>query len=155
MLRIKRYREGMKARALRRAQQQYDQQVRLLDQAHSEAERCHDHRLREEQAQFETVRNQAVRLQRIETMNRYCGQLREQEALMHARVLERQQQLEGAQVTLKQAREAHLQSLRACEKFQHFLDIRRAIEDREHMLAEEGELEEIASAAHQLKQAPF
>lgn len=155
MLRIKRYREQLKARALLRAQQQTDQQARLLEQARAETERFHHQRLREEREQFEQVRNQPVQLQRIQTMNAHAAQLREREALMREHLLERKQELEQARNALDQARDAHIQSLRACEKFEQFLDIRRALEAREQMLIEENELEEIASATYQLRQDPF
>lgn len=151
LLRIKHYREQLATQVLRREQQRFDQQARIVQQARDEAQRFHDHRLSEEQRCFETIRNQLVCVESIEEMNRYAAQLREREALLSQRILDEEQQLQRIRQALDAARDRQAASVRECEKFEQFVAVQRAIEEREHMMREEQELEEIASAAHQVR----
>ncbi|NEX16196.1 MAG: hypothetical protein C1943_06115 [Halochromatium sp.] len=151
LLRIKQYREQLATRALRREQQRFDQQARVVQQARDETQHFHDHRLSEEQRCFEAIREQLVLVERIEDMNRYTAQLREREALLNQRVLDEEKQLQTARQALDEARERHAASVRECEKFEQFVAVQRAIEEREQMMREEQELEEIAGAAHQMR----
>jgi hypothetical protein len=151
LLRIKHYREQLAAQALRREQQRFDQQARIVQQARDEAQSFHDHRLSEEQRCFEAIRNQLVLVESIEDMNRYTAQLREREALLNQRVLDEEKQLQSARQALEAARERQAASVRECEKFEQFVAVQRAIKEREQMMREEQELEEIAGAAHQMR----
>lgn len=151
LLRIKRYREQLATQALRREQQRFDQQARIVQQARDEAQSFHDHRLSEEQRCFEAIRNQLVLVESIEDMNRYTAQLREREALLNQRVLDEEKQLQSARQALEAARERQATSVRECEKFEQFVAVQRAIEEREQIMREEQELEEIAGAAHQMR----
>lgn len=151
LLRIKHYREQLATQALRREQQRFDQQARVVQQARDEAQRFHDHRLSEEQRRFEAIRNQLVLVESIEDMNCYTAQLREREALLNQRILDEEKQLQSARQALEAARERQAASVRECEKFEQFVAVQRAIEEREQMMREEQELEEIAGAAHQMR----
>ena len=151
LLRIKHYREQLATQALRREQQRFDQQARIVQQARDEAQSFHDYRLSEEQRCFEAIRNQLVLVESIKDMNRYTAQLREREALLNQRVLDEEKQLQSARQMLEAARERQAASVRECEKFEQFVAVQRAIEEREQMMREEQELEEIAGAAHQMR----
>ncbi|WP_295405685.1 YscO family type III secretion system apparatus protein [uncultured Thiocystis sp.] len=151
LLRIKHYREQLATQALRREQQCFDQQARIVRQVRDEAQSSHAHRLHEEQRRFEDIRDRLVSIETIEDMNRHVARLREQEALLNQRVLDEEKQLQRARQALDAARERQAASVRECEKFAQFVAVQRAIEEGEQMRREEQELEEIASAVHQMR----
>lgn len=149
LVRIKRYREQLAAQSMRREQQRFDQQARLLNQVREEVQTFHDQRLREEDHRFDDIRHRLVAVAAIEDMNRDIAYLREQEALLNQRVLDEEKQLEQIRQNLDVANLRHAASVRECEKFDQFVAVQRAVEQREQVMREEQELEEIASAAHQ------
>lgn len=151
LLRIKRYREDRALQGVRRQQHLLDQQARLTQDARDEVARFRDWRVDEETRLFEEVRNRQVRLLTIETMNLEVAALREREALLETRVLEEEKRLTAAREALDEARRRHAASVREREKFDQFVEIQKAIENRDQMMREENELEEIASAGHQAR----
>ncbi|EXJ15643.1 type III secretion system stalk subunit SctO [Imhoffiella purpurea] len=152
LLRIKRYREEIAARALRREQLSHDQQARRVEQARGELQALRERRRHEESRRFEEIRGRPVPIDAIEDMNRWIARLREAEILGEQRVRDEEKRLNAAREALDQARERHAASVRACEKFDQFAAVQRAIEDRERMMKDELELEEIASAADSMRQ---
>lgn len=149
LLRIKHYREHLATQALRRVQQRFDQQARIVQQARDEVVAFHAQRLREEHQQFEAIRHQLIAVEMLTGMNREAAEQREREALLNQRVLDEQQQLERVRHELEAARAHQATSVRECEKFAQFVAVQRRIEEREQMQREEQELEESASAAQQ------
>ena len=152
LLRIKVHREQNAGQAVRRQQQVVEQQVQTVEQARQEVVQFRDYRMQKEQQLFDEIKGQLVALRAIETMNQNVAALREQEALLEARILDEEKRLKEMQKALEEARQRHQATIREREKFDQFVEVQRAIEDREQMMKEENELEEIASAAHQSRQ---
>lgn len=152
LLRIKIHREQNAGQAVRRQQQVVEQHVQTVEQARQEVVHFRDYRMQKEQQLFDEIKGQLVTLRAIETMNQNVAALREQEALLEARILDEEKRLKEMQKVLEEARQRHQATIREREKFDQFVEVQRAIEDREQMMKEENELEEIASAAHQSRQ---
>ncbi|MDQ5908195.1 MAG: type secretion protein [Pseudomonadota bacterium] len=152
LLRIKIHREQNAGQAVRRQQQVVEQQVQMVQQARQEVVQFREYRIQKEQQLFDEIKGQLVALRAIETMNQNIAALREQEALLETRILEEEKRLKEAQKALEEARQRHQATIREREKFDQFVEVQQAIENREQMMKEENELEEIASAAHQSRQ---
>ncbi len=152
LLKIKVHREQNAGQAVRRQQRVVEQQVQTVQQARQEVVQFREYRMQKEQQLFDEIKGQLVALRAIEDMNGNIAALREQEALLEARILEEEKRLKEAQKALEEARQRHQATVREREKFDQFVEVQRAIEYREQVMKEENELEEIASAAHQSRQ---
>ncbi len=152
LLRIKVYREQNAAQALRLQQRRVEQQTLAAQQARDAVQHFQERRILQEQQWFAEIQGQAVKLRIIEQMNHRIAALREQQALLEGRILDEEKRLKDARKALEEARRSHQAAVRAREKFDQFVAAQQAVAQREQMMREEAELEEIASAAYQAGQ---
>jgi type III secretion protein O len=152
LLRIKRFREESAAHALTRQQRLLEERSATLQKARDEVASFHQYRIAKEQQLFENIKGQAVLLRAIDTMKQQVALLREQEATLESEILVAQKRLEEAKQALGQARSRHLEAVREHEKFEQFIEVQRAAQERERAMKEETELEESAGAGQHAAQ---
>lgn len=155
LLRIKVHREQNALQVLRSQQRRFTQQAALVQQVRNESQQFQEQRILREQQWFVEIKGRVVKSSVIENMNQRVTALREQQALLEARVLDQEKRLQEILKELEQAQFQHQKAVREREKFDQFAAIQQALLRHEQALREEVELEEIASAAHQSRQGGF
>jgi type III secretion protein O len=151
LLRIKAFREQDAAHAVTRQRRIVEECAKAMERARAKVVEFRVYRVNKEQQLFDEIKGRPVAMRAIEMMKQRVAELRGQEAELENQILAAEKQLRDAQQSLEEARRQHAKKVREHEKFNKFIEVQRTAERLEHVRREENELEEIASAAHQVK----